>query len=219
MDRREYILFTLSSLFSLAACGVLTVRVEHTVVPTAVAAATSTLTILTRAVTRIADSASPTLLVATPAATVPLTAKTLVPTASSTPPPEPTSSIPERSALQVAFVKEGDVWLRRKDQGARALTSAGGVSDVRISDDGQVIAVVIQEPHPQAQIGRLGSDPAPVHGDPAVATMDVRWVDRSHCLFAAIIAQDRSLLLGGVGGSSTVVVTTAECSLLHDYRL
>jgi len=42
--------------------------------------------------------------------------------------------------LRVAFVREGNVWLWSEGAEARALTSAGDVTSVEISDDGEVVA-------------------------------------------------------------------------------
>ena len=137
MKPRGLTLLVLTSLIFLAACGVLEVGVERAATPEVTA--TVALTVVTRELTRAA-TATPTLAMATPTLSVPAPTETPEPTASSTPTPETILAALERPALQVAFVSEGDIWLWSEAQGARSLTSVGDVSDVRISDDGQIIA-------------------------------------------------------------------------------
>jgi hypothetical protein len=139
MNRKGFVFFTLLSLIFLAACGVLEVGVEHA--GTSEVTATSALTVITRELTRVATATSAPA-TATPTVSVPAPTKTPEPTATSTQAPEPTLPVAEGSVLQVAFVREGNVWLWNKDEGTRALTSAGDVSDVRISDDGEIVAFV-----------------------------------------------------------------------------
>lgn len=66
-------------------------------------------------------------------------------------------------------------------------------------------------------IGQLGSDPTPVYDDPGVATVDVRWIDASRYFFTAIAAEERRILLGEIGGPSTVVATVTGRSLIYDF--
>ena len=74
---------------------------------------------------------------------------TLAPTSTPTPVPILTP-LPRPSALHVAFVKDGDVWLWQDDPGpdtavgkeAVRVTSGGNATDVRISGDGEVLAYV-----------------------------------------------------------------------------
>jgi hypothetical protein len=142
MKRKGVALLILSSLLFLAACGVLEVGIEHGAGDEGTA--TVALTVVTKELTRVA-TATPTPAMATPTLSVPAPSSTPAPTAT----PSPTAPAPtresglsalERPVLQIAFVKEGNVWLWSEGQDARALTSVGDVGDVRISDDGQVIA-------------------------------------------------------------------------------
>ncbi len=139
MNRSRFTLFTLFTLFCLlclGACGVLEVGIEDAVTPTAQVSPTFTPAVVTAVVTRVVDVA-----VATQTAALP-TATALSPEKASGPTPEPTRSAPEQSAVLVAFVKDGHVCLWKEDRGIEVLTDTGDVSDVRISDDGQVIAFV-----------------------------------------------------------------------------
>ena len=52
----------------------------------------------------------------------------------------PPGSLPAGAGLRVAYVKDGDIWLWVEGSGALRLTGAKSDSDVRISDDGQVVA-------------------------------------------------------------------------------
>ena len=83
--------------------------------------------------------------------------------------------------------------------------------------DSQHFAFLTHPQLPQAQIGRLGGDPVPAYGDPDVAAIDVLWVDADRYFFIAITSQGRSLLLGGTGGTSTVVATVTGRSLPYDF--
>lgn len=44
------------------------------------------------------------------------------------------------AGLEIAYVRDGDLWLWMDGIGAQQLTASGDVSDVRISDDGRIIA-------------------------------------------------------------------------------
>ncbi len=111
----------LTSLFSLTACGTLEIGVETTPVPG------DTVTALA------AESVDPTTQRTSPATDV-------APTSRPTPTP-----IPPATELHVAFVNTtehgNNVWLWTEGEAeARSLTKDGGVGDVRISDDGQIVA-------------------------------------------------------------------------------
>jgi dipeptidyl aminopeptidase/acylaminoacyl peptidase len=144
MNRKGFVLFTWWSLFFIAACGVLEVGIERGAGDKGTA--TVALTIVTKELTRAATATStPAMATATPS--VPAPSSTPEPTAT----PSPTAPAPardsglsalERPVLQIAFVKAGNVWLWSEGQDARALTSIGDVSDVKISDDGQIVAFV-----------------------------------------------------------------------------
>jgi len=83
--------------------------------------------------------------------------------------------------------------------------------------DSQHFAFLTHPQLPQAQIGKLSDDPVPAYGDPDVAAIDVLWVDADRYFFIAITSQGRSLLLGGTGGTSTVVATVTGRSLPYDF--
>ena len=69
---------------------------------------------------------------ASPSATVPATSE--FPTASSA------------QELRVAYTDDGNLWVVEKGLGAVQLTDTGGISDVRLSDDGEWIAYVVRNP-------------------------------------------------------------------------
>ncbi len=48
--------------------------------------------------------------------------------------------------LRVAYTDDGNLWVVEKGQGPVQLTDTGGISDVRISDDGEWIAYVVRDP-------------------------------------------------------------------------
>ena len=83
--------------------------------------------------------------------------------------------------------------------------------------DSQHLAFLTDPDLPRAMIGQLGSDPTPVYDDPGVATVDVRWIDASRYFFTAIAAEERRILLGEIGGPSTVVATVTGRSLIYDF--
>jgi len=49
---------------------------------------------------------------------------------------------PAPQPLRVAYVKDNNAWIWTEGVGAMSLTASGGIQDVRISDDGQVVAYV-----------------------------------------------------------------------------
>ncbi len=68
----------------------------------------------------------------------------------------PTSST---ANLQVAYIKDRNVWIWSESGGRRALTDSGDVLDVTISDDGKIIAYVREAvPLEQEQIWVIGVD-------------------------------------------------------------
>jgi len=74
------------------------------------------------------------------------------------------------------------------------------------------------EPHPpQAQIGQLGSDVVPAYGDADTAVIDVRWVDVNRYLFLAQSSRGWDILLGEIGGPSTVLATVTERPPVYDH--
>jgi dipeptidyl aminopeptidase/acylaminoacyl peptidase len=116
------------------------------------------------------------------------------PTSAPTPPPAP-------QPLRVAYVKDGNVWLWTDGFGAAQLTAIGSVQEVRLSDDGQVLAYVREsipfEPEIYA-INRDGSGDrllvgaadflATYSGDPAYApngigVYQMDWRPGSHELY------------------------------------
>jgi Tol biopolymer transport system component len=95
--------------------------------------------------------------------------------------------------------------------------NAGGVYGW--SPDSLHFAFLAQSQPPQAQIGRLGSDPVSVHEDPSVAAVDVRWLSADRYLWATVDQRRWTLFLGETNGSSAVVATVAGRSLRYDYCL
>jgi hypothetical protein len=85
------------------------------------------------------------------------------------------------------------------------------------SPDSQHLAFLAHPPLPKAQIGQLGSDPLSAYEDPGVATIEVRWIDANRYLFTAIGDQSQSILLGEIGGPSTLVATVPGRSLVYDF--
>jgi hypothetical protein len=75
--------------------------------------------------------------------------------------------------------------------------------------DSQHFAFLTNPQLPQAQIGRLGSDPVPAYGDAESAVIDVRWVDASRYLFLAQSSRGWDIILGEIGGPTTVVAAVA----------
>jgi hypothetical protein len=65
----------------------------------------------------------------------------VVAVATTTPEPTPVR-LPRPPSLRVVYVKDGDVWLWVEGKEAARLTDAGGVNDVKISGDGEVVAFV-----------------------------------------------------------------------------
>jgi Tol biopolymer transport system component len=127
------VLFLTLAVFSLSACGTLEVGVERppamreTANATVTALAAEKADLATQVATLESTSDTPSLLVATP---------TLMPF------PTP---IPASTELRVAFVNVteygNNVWLWTEgEKEAAPLTKDGGVSDVRISDDGEIVA-------------------------------------------------------------------------------
>jgi hypothetical protein len=72
---------------------------------------------------------------ASPAATSPATAQVVVPT-----------SEPEVQNIRIAYTDDGNLWALEIGSDPMQLTVNGGISDVRISDDGEWIAYVVQNP-------------------------------------------------------------------------
>ncbi len=118
-----------ANLLTLAACGVLEVGIERTPTPAGTPIPTFTST----------PTWTPTF---TP---IPLPVRTVTPVPTPLPAVEVISSpIPGPTTLRVAFVKESNVWLWTGvgDGKVTALTSMGRIDDLRISDDGEIVAFV-----------------------------------------------------------------------------
>ena len=112
---------------------------------------------------------------------------------------------------------EGGLLVTNLDDGETVPYDAQANNVYEWSPDSQHFAYMTTLQLPQAQIGQLGSDPVPVYEDPEVAAIDVRWIDAERYLFTTIDAQGRSILLGEIGGPSTVVVTVSGRSLIYDF--
>lgn len=113
-------------------------------------------------------------------------------------PPGPTPSpTPEPLPLQVAYVREGEVYLWSEGGAAAPVTALGDVNGVKISDDGQILAVIRQlDPTTQEiwAVSTDGSDPrvlvsaADLEGmsshEDAISTHpgDLDWVPGTHTL-------------------------------------
>jgi Tol biopolymer transport system component len=122
----------------LAGCGTLELGVERETRP--VREATSTIAGIASHTPSVTDTVTPreTPMGPTSEATVEQTQTarpTLTPTQASTATPEPGPL-----HASVAYVKEDNVWLWTSDQEPMPLTDNRGVTDVKISDDGQVVA-------------------------------------------------------------------------------
>ena len=127
---RDVSILSILLLVFLTACGTLEVGIESTVAPGDVMSATAT-AILTENVD-----------LATQPATPPTETTDVPPTPVSIPMPTP---IPASTELRVAFVKAtehgNNVWLWKEGEvEAVPLTKDGGVGDVKISDDGEIVA-------------------------------------------------------------------------------
>ena len=113
--------------------------------------------------------------------------------------------------------REGGLLITDLDDG-ETITYTAQASDVYgWSPDSSHFSFMTDSELPQAQIGQLGSDPIPAYEEPGVVAIDVRWIDAERYLFTTITAEGRSILLGEIGGSSTVVVTVAGRSLIYDF--
>ena len=83
--------------------------------------------------------------------------------------------------------------------------------------DGRRFAFLVDPQLPRAQIGELGGEPMPAHGEPGVASIDVRWIDDDRYLCTAIRGQEKTLLLQHVGGPGTEIATLATRALIYDW--
>ena len=79
---------------------------------------------------------------ATPGAEI---SATVAATPADTPAPPTEVPEPQERVLKVAFIKDGNVWLWIEGGEAQRLTQSGGVLDVQLSDDGQIIAFMRQD--------------------------------------------------------------------------
>ena len=61
--------------------------------------------------------------------------------------PAAAPATPEPAPLRVAYTDGGDIWAVEVGSAPYQLTNSGGVTDVRISDDGEWIAYVIRDPN------------------------------------------------------------------------
>ena len=85
------------------------------------------------------------------------------PTEEETPAVEPTQELTEAPlsvdvAIQVAYIKDGNVWLWDPVSGARQLTSAGQATAVRLSDDWQVAAFTRQVDDFRSELWAVNAD-------------------------------------------------------------
>jgi dipeptidyl aminopeptidase/acylaminoacyl peptidase len=85
------------------------------------------------------------------------------------------------------------------------------------SPDSQHFAFLTNPQLPQAQIGRLGDDAVPAYGDAESAVIDVRWIDASRYLFLAQSSQGWDILLGEIGGPTTIVAAVAGPRSAFDF--
>lgn len=70
---------------------------------------------------------------------------------------------------------------------------------------------------PQAQIGALGADVLPAHSDGEVAVINVSWVDADRYLFLAQSPRGWDIMLGEIGGSSTILAAVAGQPPAYDF--
>ena len=141
--------------FMVAACGSLELGVEETRSPDVAATATMAALATENAqlATRVAafemtptSTQVPThTAVSEPTSTsVPSPTAVPFPTSSTTPMPTLTQ-VAAPTELQVAFIKDEDVWLWIEGGDGVPLTRSGGALDVRISDDGAIVAFVRED--------------------------------------------------------------------------
>lgn len=60
--------------------------------------------------------------------------------------------------MKVAYIKDGDVWLWNGEEGAHPLTTTGGAYNLRISDDGSVVAYLKQVDDFHSELWAVDSD-------------------------------------------------------------
>ena len=65
---------------------------------------------------------------------------------------------PPPQVLHVAYVKDNNVWIWAEGVGVMPLTASGGIQDVRISDDGQVVAYVRESVPFHPEIRTINTD-------------------------------------------------------------
>jgi len=83
--------------------------------------------------------------------------------------------------------------------------------------DGGHFAFLSNPQLPQARIGALGADALPAHSDDQVAAIDMRWVDAGRYLFLAQSPGGWDIMLGEIGGSSTILATLAGPPPAYDF--
>jgi dipeptidyl aminopeptidase/acylaminoacyl peptidase len=153
-------------------------------------------------------------------------ASEVVPTDTATPRPTPIPA-PETSVLRVAFVKEGNVWLWSEGEEARPLTSAGEVTSLEISDDGEVVAftreielwAVNSDGSGERRLVTIGDIAAMVApGDPGVRIYRVEWVPGTHVvafntrlqLEVGLVLNDDLRLVDADTGAQRVLLPSGE---------
>jgi hypothetical protein len=75
------------------------------------------------------------------------------------------------------------------------------------SADSERFGFLTDPQSPRVLIGQFDGGAVPAHDDPSVTTIDLRWIDANRYFFLASTSQGWSLLLGEIGGRSTVVTT------------
>jgi hypothetical protein len=96
-------------------------------------------------------------------------------------------------------------------------TYARGVGQVYgWAPDSWQFAFLTRALSPQAQIGGLGVEPRPVHDDPEIASIDVRWLEDGRYFYTTVAANGWTLYLAGDGGR-VQVATVAGRDLSYDF--
>ncbi|RPI82777.1 MAG: hypothetical protein EHM41_17560 [Chloroflexi bacterium] len=98
-----------------------------------------------------------------------------VPVDTETPDPSPTTEPAPAQPLKIAYTKDGDAWLWVEGGSPTQLTTSGGVIDIRLSDDGSVVAFLKQATELISELWAVNADGSNEH--PLVTAGELRQVD------------------------------------------